>query len=506
MFFGNNNGKDEKIALLEKRIAHLESKELQDSQILNEMEEVLSKFSKGLSGFKVNGETANTEFNRIKNSINMAIEANNTNLEQAIEVLIEYGNANFSYDVKTDGLSGKTGSVILGIRALGSSISELLAFLDTTSFQLNNEMIELTDASSSLSTASNQQAASLEETAAALEEVTSTIISTNTNTAKMSDLSDDVKDSANYGQDLANKTFAAMESINSEVHAINDAITVIDQISFQTNILSLNAAVEAATAGEAGKGFAVVAQEVRNLASRSAEAAREIKDIVINATSKASDGKQIAQNMIDGYKSLNKNISDQIQIINEVSNASNEQKYAIEQINDAVTELDKTTQQNAASASQISSQSKHIQQLSANLVEVVNHTKYTTISKEQICDIDMMFELNRLKLDHIKFKDQNLSKLNDKIIWKVKNDHECELGKWIDSQEREGNSFTKTTNWSRLKEVHADVHNGVQSIINKNSNSAETIDINNQSLDIDKAISEVFWTIQQVKRDNCKLS
>ncbi|MCT7608932.1 methyl-accepting chemotaxis protein, partial [Aliarcobacter butzleri] len=92
----------------------------------------------------------------------------------------------------------------------------------------------------------------------------------------------------------------------------NDSISVIDQIAFQTNILSLNAAVEAATAGEAGKGFAVVAQEVRNLASRSAEAAKEIKAIVENATNKANQGKEIATNMIDGYKELNQNISQTI--------------------------------------------------------------------------------------------------------------------------------------------------------------------------------------------------
>ena len=95
------------------------------------------------------------------------------------------------------------------------------------------------------------------------------------------------------GKELAYKTASSMEEINTQVHAINEAISVIDQIAFQTNILSLNAAVEAATAGEAGKGFAVVAAEVRNLASRSAEAANEIKTIVLNATTKAKEGKEI---------------------------------------------------------------------------------------------------------------------------------------------------------------------------------------------------------------------
>ncbi|MBY0541711.1 MAG: chemotaxis protein, partial [Campylobacterales bacterium] len=140
--------------------------------------------------------------------------------------------------------------------------------------------------------------------------------------------------------------------INTQVNAINEAISVIDQIAFQTNILSLNAAVEAATAGEAGKGFAVVAAEVRNLASRSAEAAKEIKSIVENATKKANDGKKIAGNMIDGYKQLNGNIIHTINLIQDIQNASKEQLLGIEQINDAVNQLDQQTQQNAAVASQ----------------------------------------------------------------------------------------------------------------------------------------------------------
>ena len=122
-----------------------------------------------------------------------------------------------------------------------------------------------------------------------------------------------------------------MDEINNQVHLINDSILVIDQIAFQTNILSLNAAVEAATAGEAGKGFAVVAAEVRNLASRSAEAAKEIKAIVENATSKANQGKDIANNMIDGYKQLNQNISQTINLISDIEMSSKEQLSGIEQ-------------------------------------------------------------------------------------------------------------------------------------------------------------------------------
>ncbi|WP_412486703.1 methyl-accepting chemotaxis protein [Arcobacter defluvii] len=166
----------------------------------------------------------------------------------------------------------------------------------------------------------------------------------------MANLSKDVKDSVILGEKLAYKTASSMDEINEKVEAINEAINIIDQIAFQTNILSLNAAVEAATAGEAGKGFAVVAQEVRNLASRSAEAAREIKDLVENATSKTSEGKKISDEMSKGYDNLNQLISQTINIIQDVSTASNEQLTGIEQINHAISMLDKVTQENANEA------------------------------------------------------------------------------------------------------------------------------------------------------------
>jgi methyl-accepting chemotaxis protein len=203
-----------------------------------------------------------------------------------------------------------------------------------------------------LNISSNDAAARLEETAASLEQVTGNIKNSTENIAKMAILSNNVTSSALQGEELANKTTLSMEEINQQVKAINDAISIIDQIAFQTNILSLNAAVEAATAGEAGRGFSVVAQEVRNLASRSAEAAREIKIIVETATKKANDGKDIAKDMIDGYKNLNKNISETVNIIQDIESASKEQLIGIEQINDALSSLDQQTQENANIAAQ----------------------------------------------------------------------------------------------------------------------------------------------------------
>jgi methyl-accepting chemotaxis protein len=153
-------------------------------------------------------------------------------------------------------------------------------------------------------------------------------------------------------KEQSKSTALAIVKLNEESTKIGETINIITQIAFQTNILSLNAAVEAATAGEAGKGFAVVAAEVRNLASRSAEAAKEIKILVETATKKADQGKKISEDMISGYKMLNENISQTIELIKGVETSSKEQLAGIEQINDAISSLDQQTQQNAMVASQ----------------------------------------------------------------------------------------------------------------------------------------------------------
>ena len=237
------------------------------------------------------------------------------------------------------------------------------------------------------------------------------------NIAKMSKYSNSVTKSASQGENLANKTTVAMDEINNQVNLITEAISVIDQIAFQTNILSLNAAVEAATAGEAGKGFAVVAQEVRNLASRSAEAAKEIKTIVENAKHKADEGKEIAGHMISGYKELNENIQQTINLISDIEMSSKEQLSGIEQINDAVNSLDQQTQQNA----QIASQAHDVAVVTDEIAKLVLNSADTKefIGKNEVKAKDLIKKIgvqSIKEVNHISKKVQSKELKEPKVV------------------------------------------------------------------------------------------
>ena len=325
-----------------------------DMHVLGELVIALDKVAQGIYSTQINSSTSNFMVNTLKEVVNKMLVRANTNIEDLVEIIGLYSEHDYRRQVNINPiLKGKMKLAMEQINQLGSELNNNAKHNLENGTLLEKNSLTMNRSVENLANKANAQAASLEETAAALEEITGITKNNTQNAHKMSNLSKDVKDSVILGENLANKTAFSMDEINAKVEAINEAIEVIDQIAFQTNILSLNAAVEAATAGEAGKGFAVVAQEVRNLANRSAEAAKEIKDLVENATSKTNDGKKISDEMKVGYNNLNKLISETIDIIQDVSIASSEQLKGIEQINDAVAILDRVTQENASEASNV---------------------------------------------------------------------------------------------------------------------------------------------------------
>ena len=340
----------------------------QDSKLIDDVKRIVEEAKDGILYDRIEAKTDNASLEELKTIFNQMLDIMAENICGDVKK-IQCALEKFQKLDFTHRISNPTGKTSQGLNALAEIINKMLVDNKTNGVTLQDNANELLNNVQKLSTASNEAAASLEETAAALEQITGNISNNTENVVKMSSYANELTNSSNEGQKLAQETTVSMDEINEQVGAINEAISVIDQIAFQTNILSLNAAVEAATAGEAGKGFAVVAQEVRNLAARSAEAAKEIKDLVENATSKANSGKEIADKMIHGYNGLNENISKTLELIKDVEMASKEQQSGIVQINDAVNELDQQTQANASVANQTKEIAESTQSIAQSVVE-----------------------------------------------------------------------------------------------------------------------------------------
>jgi len=347
-----------------------------DNNFIDEVKDVVEEIKKGNFDISLDNKISSKALEELRLKLNEMLDSLRntvcTDVNKLLDILDQYSNQNYLSKIEND-----KGKVASQINALGDNITKMLTYNKQDGLTLDVTAHELLDNVETLNTTSNDTAARLEETAAAVEEMTGNLKGSGANIAEMTNYANELSISSTEGEEMANKTTVSMDAINEQVTAINDSITVIDQIAFQTNILSLNAAVEAATAGEAGKGFAVVAQEVRNLASRSAEAAKEIKDLVENATIKANEGKNIADKMIGGYNALNNNISKTLELINNVSTASKEQQVGIEQINDAINTLDKQTQQNASVATNAQEIARTTSSIAKKIVKAADDKTFT---------------------------------------------------------------------------------------------------------------------------------
>ena len=258
--------------------------------------------------------------------------------------------------------------------SIGAFQEALVSVLQQTN-SLNGNSSQMHEAADQLSLRTKEQAASLEQTSAALEEVTATVRSSTVNTEDTRKLVKNALESASTSATVVQETITAMQRIRSASAEITKIIAVIDEIAFQTNLLALNAGVEAARAGEAGKGFAVVAQEVRELAQRSAKAAKEIKGLIENSGREVTEGVRlvdatgVALHEIESFvASIDKNMQS-------LATAAKEQSVGLSEINNAVSQIDRMTQQNAGMVDQTTQISAALADGAAQLAELVSHFK-----------------------------------------------------------------------------------------------------------------------------------
>jgi methyl-accepting chemotaxis protein len=257
------------------------------------------------------------------------------------------------------------------IRPLVNLLKELVAKLTEGSEQVASASEQISSSSQSLAQGSSEQASSLEETSASMEQMSSVTKQNASNAEEAAKLVDVCSAAANNGNKAVGEMINSMVEINKSSKEIAEITKVIDGIAFQTNLLALNAAVEAARAGEHGKGFAVVAEEVRNLAQRSATAAKDTTALIDDCVAKAENGAQIAGKGRESLEEIVTNVGKVNDLTKEIANASGEQSDGIDQVSKAVQQMDEVTQQNAANAEETASASEELSAQAQTLMDQI---------------------------------------------------------------------------------------------------------------------------------------
>ncbi len=371
------------------------------------------------------------------------------------------------------GLFGQTKD---GINATVESLKKLVDEIKVAVENINTGSKEIAIGNQDLSQRTEEQASSLEETASSMEELTSTVKQNAENAKQANQLAISSSDVAGKGGAVVSQVVDTMSSINESSRKIVDIISVIDGIAFQTNILALNAAVEAARAGEQGRGFAVVASEVRNLAQRSAAAAKEIKNLIGDSVEKVENGTKLVEQAGQTMDEIVTSIKRVTDIMAEISAASGEQSAGIEQVNLAITQMDEVTQQNAALVEEAAAAAESLEEQAQNLSASVSVFKIDTSGTARLALADKTgsakpgaSHFDDAIAAHIKWKIRlgqfidgtGTEKLDSAVVCK---DNLCALGKWIYG---DGETHKANPHYGDLLTKHAHFHQCAGDVVKK---------------------------------------
>ena len=323
-----------------------------------EVQGVITAVTEGRLENRIRVDGKSGFFATLSSSINELV-ASIDGVVTEVQTLVSAANdGDLTKRIETDGKAGLLVKIGSGINNLTENMAGVVSQVKQAASEVSRGADEISQGNTNLSQRTEEQASSLEETASSMEEMTSTVKQNADNAGQASQLAVAARDHAEKGGAVVADAVRAMANINEASKKIADIIGVIDEIAFQTNLLALNAAVEAARAGEQGRGFAVVASEVRNLAGRSATAAKEIKALIQDSVKKVDEGSTLVTQSgatLEQIVSAVKKVTD---IVAEIAAASNEQSAGIEQVNKAVMQLDELTQQNAALVEEASAASQ----------------------------------------------------------------------------------------------------------------------------------------------------
>jgi methyl-accepting chemotaxis protein len=296
-------------------------------------------------------------------------------LRSAVDIASTVANGDLTTQFHAQHNKDEIGDLMTALRGMNESLRTVVSQVQVGTNTIASASNEIAAGNMDLSQRTEEQASSLEETASSMEELTSTVRQNAENAKQANQLAQAASQVAEKGGSIVGQVVNTMGSINDSSRKIFDIISVIDGIAFQTNILALNAAVEAARAGEQGRGFAVVASEVRNLAQRSAGAAKEIKELIGNSVEQVDIGSKLVQQAGSTMDDVVASVRRVTDIMGEITSASSEQSIGIDQVNTAITQMDQVTQQNAALVEQAAAAAASMQEQATRLADVASSFK-----------------------------------------------------------------------------------------------------------------------------------
>lgn len=343
---------------------------------IGEIQMVMSKVAQGQFDQRIQSQLPG-HLALLKDSINDSV----SEVDRAFENISQYAESLASNDfthLMTGEFSGTVQQVQNDLNHAMSTLSKALFEVNDRANQVENGANLISHHNTELSSRTQQEAASLEQTAAAMEQITATVQHSTENSQKASSLIHTTKEDAQNGEKIMQSTISSMHEIQDSSNKIEEIVTLIDSIAFQTNLLALNAAVEAARAGEQGRGFAVVAGEVRSLAGKSSDAAKDIKLLIEEISHKVSNGSKLSEKSGEAFTTITSSIVEFVTIVEEITDSSIEQAKGIEEVNQAISNIDSIAQQNANMVENSLNSSNNLKDDAEHLKQLVNSFKLPT--------------------------------------------------------------------------------------------------------------------------------